>query len=969
MPAVLPKFSFPVPANKSGQAFGSAEELLAKLGGESSGQYLIGSQGMWHGGIHITEETMPWCALSTNSEAEKAFYNNQPYKGEQFVRCMADGEIVAYRVCRDYDSAAISWNNGQLHMSNSFVLVKHYIQPGETAASGLTFYTLYMNLAPFSAYAQSGGELTRKVVKAQKFYMSAEDVTAKPAKSAGMLSAGILVTLSDNIISRASDNRQFTEVTLVAETTNAANTTLAAGTKIWTVSDRGSLASAATVPQPPWWVKCAPAYGAQSGGQISAVLRTGVKYYLSSDDVQKGISPGKLTEGFPLSYEPDNTAQQITRAIMKPGTNPPEPSGALNTFSLATLGKDVGKLKKGDRVWVVSDADYLTPSTQAASGAQPTFGDVVKPATAIPISAGDSIGHLGFYELPTENGKRSRYQVHIECLSMDDVAKFIGNPEKVGEDKPAFLKFNSGLKLFDKNEAGQIAASQRNTKSDGIVTLAKVPVVKEGDQPKYYQIRQEGGWIASADAQLISQYALAERGFAALNKSSASFDLIDGKLQPDNIVKEILQQLEAAAKADTRPNYALNQYNYQRLLAKIDSNNNGTYSIDEYMQALNNVSYRDRLQRIIAKHPSEWYYGKDDPMWKTYLDTLTGEHAKWKTYLETFIEEMTWMKQVPGIGPEPWHMHPVVFMSALSYQLCDCETLYSDKFRITRYGSVYGPIYKGEISLKNYSRWDVLISQGKLTSDEKDILIAMSENEGNIDAIQSYDSEVITAGAMQKTVKDTFKPDSDPVIDLRGKGELSAQIAKFKTLHPELYERFAIGCGWSVEGSGSTSIMYYTDPILTGGEKITGSDLKVLIRRGSTKETYGKTVNNKPLAALLKIILLPEYQDIQVLDFIDRLHSAEGKVVKNGKKIQDFIKSNFGRAVVLDHSVNRPANVARDFKKAIDNFYINHPKVNVDPALWGEDFAKNENSLLGEYKLTRQMTDSASRFDSLRGKL
>lgn len=665
MPAVLPKFSFPVPANKSGQAFGSAEELLAKLGSESSGQFLVGRQGMWHGGIHITEETIPWCALSTNSEAEKAFYNNQPYKGEQFVGCMADGEIVAYRVCKDYDSAAISWNNGQLHMSNSFVLVKHYIQPGETAASGLTFYTLYMNLAPFSAYAQSSGELTRKVVKAQNYYISAENVTAASPVAAGMLKAGTTVTLSDKIISRASDKRQFTEVTLVAETTNAANTTLAAGTKIWTVSDRGSLASAATVPQPPWWVKCAPAYGAQSGGPISAVLRTGVKYYLSSDDVQKGISPGKLTEGFPLSYEPGNAAQQTTRAIMKPGTNPPEPSGALNTFSLATLGKDVGKLKKGDRVWVVSDADYLTPSTPAASGAQPSYGEVVKPAIPIPVSAGDSIGHLGFYELPTDNGKKSRYQLHIECLSMDDVARFIGNPEKVGEDKPAFLKFNPGLKLFDKNEAGQIAASQRNTKSDGIVMLAKVPVVKEGDQPKYYQIRQEGGWIAAADAQLISQYALAERGFAALNKSSASFDLIDGKLQPDNIVKEILQQLEAAAKADTRPNYALNQYNYQRLLAKIDSNNDGTYSIDEYLQALNNVSYRDRLQRIIAKHPSEWYYGKDDPMWTTYLDTLTGEHAKWKVYLETFIEKMMWMKQVPGMGPALWHMHPIVFISQL----------------------------------------------------------------------------------------------------------------------------------------------------------------------------------------------------------------------------------------------------------------------------------------------------------------
>ena len=36
------------------------------------------------------------------------------------------------------------------------------------------------------------------------------------------------------------------------------------------------------------------------------------------------------------------------------------------------------------------------------------------------------------------------------------------------------------------------------------------------------------------------------------------------------------------------------------------------------MRPTGNVSYR-----IIAKHGSEWYYGKDDPLWKTHLDTLT----------------------------------------------------------------------------------------------------------------------------------------------------------------------------------------------------------------------------------------------------------------------------------------------------------------------------------------------------------
>lgn len=238
-----------------------------------------------------------------------------------------------------------------------------------------------------------------------------------------------------------------------------------------------------------------------------------------------------------------------------------------------------------------------------------------------------------------------------------------------------------------------------------------------------------------------------------------------------------------------------------------------------------------------------------------------------------------------------------------------------------------------------------------------------------MDAIQSYDSEVITAGAMQKTVKDTFNPNSNPIVGFRGKGELSSQLAKFKSLYFELYRKYAVSCGWTVEGSGSTAIIYYSGPILTSGEKITGSDLKVLIRKGSAKETYGHAVHNKPLAALLKVIQLPEYQDLQIMDFIDRLHSAESNSVGSNNKIKDFVKSKFGRAVVLDHSVNRPGYVVRDFKKAIDNYYIHHPEVNRDPAQWGADFMKNEEKLLDKYKVTRQMTDSVARFNSLKVKL
>ena len=665
MTAKLPKISYPVPSNKNGHAFSSAEELLSTLGGESSGLYLVGSQGMWHGGIHITDATIPWCALSTDSEAENE-YCRELYKGEQFIRCMADGEIVAWRVSKDYESAAIEWCGEKLFLSTSFVLVKHYIQPGDMEESGLTFFTLYMNLAPYAAYQQQGSLSDRKVAGVQRYYTSAEDVQAE--HEAGKLDKDTLVTLSDAIVTRSRDRRQFTEVTIVSETKNAAGDTLVAGTKVWTVSDRGSLKATESVPVPSWWAKCTPAYTTQSEGVVKCTSRTNWAYYLSREDVLHYKKAGRLAAGFPLSYEPGNTAQQVIR----PGK---EPDKAARIFSLVTLGRDKDTLKKGDRVWVVSDGDSLTPVTVAASGNEPVFNDVYVPSAPVSVSAGDSLGHMGFYQLPEENGKRSRYQVHIECLSMDDMEKFITNPGRVGEDAPVYLTWKADAPLSDKSDTG-ITAGSRKTKAPGILTLANVPGVDakgktltNNKDAAWFQIRPEGGWLPAASVKKVSQYALGELGFVTLNKAPESFDLIDGIKQPNNVVKGILEQLYKAAQDETRTTHALNKYNYKRLLELIDSNQDGYYQEQEYLQAVHNISYRDRLYRVIAKHASEWYYGKDAPLWKTYLDTLTRDAPLWKTYLETFLDKMTWMKTVSekgvALGSEPWHMHPIVFLNSI----------------------------------------------------------------------------------------------------------------------------------------------------------------------------------------------------------------------------------------------------------------------------------------------------------------
>ncbi|EPT2530323.1 glycoside hydrolase family 108 protein, partial [Klebsiella pneumoniae] len=468
-------------------------------------------------------------------------------------------------------------------------------------------------------------------------------------------------------------------MTIVSETKNTAGDTLVAGTKVWTVSDRGSLKALASAPVPSWWAKCTPAYTTQPEGVVKCTSRTDWAYYLSREDVLHYKKAGRLAAGFPLSYEPGNTAQQVIR----PGK---EPGEAARTFSLVTLGRDKDTLKKGDRVWVVSDGDSLTSVAPAASSSEPVFNDVYVPSAPVPVSAGDSLGHMGFYQLPEENGKRSRYQVHIECLSTDDMEKFITNPGRVGEDAPVYLTWKADAPLSDKSDTG-ITAGSRKTKAPGILTLANVPGVDakgktltNNKDAAWFQIRPEGGWLPAASVKKVSQYALGELGFVTLNKASESFDLIDGIKQPNNMVKGILEQLYKAAQDETRTTHALNKYNYKRLLELIDSNQDGYYQEQEYLQAVHNISYRDRLYRVIAKHASEWYYGKDAPLWKTYLDTLTRDAPLWKTYLETFLDKMTWMKTVSekgvALGSEPWHMHPVVFLEAIRIKE-RCRELFS----------------------------------------------------------------------------------------------------------------------------------------------------------------------------------------------------------------------------------------------------------------------------------------------------
>ncbi|WP_416052950.1 hypothetical protein [Cupriavidus basilensis] len=91
------------------------------------GVYPIAFDRRWHTGVHLYPDT-----------------------GNEKVRAIADGEVVAYRVCQH----ATDGGKGALDSNAGFVLLKHTTETGDGRT--LTFYSLYMHLLELSGYNDVG---------------------------------------------------------------------------------------------------------------------------------------------------------------------------------------------------------------------------------------------------------------------------------------------------------------------------------------------------------------------------------------------------------------------------------------------------------------------------------------------------------------------------------------------------------------------------------------------------------------------------------------------------------------------------------------------------------------------------------------------------------------------------------------------------------------------------------------------
>ncbi|GAA0872267.1 hypothetical protein GCM10009117_14140 [Gangjinia marincola] len=353
--------------------------------------------------------------------------------------------------------------------------------------------------------------------------------------------------------------------------------------------------------------------------------------------------------------------------------------------------------------------------------------------------------------------------------------------------------------------------------------------------------------------------------------------------------------------------------------------------------------------------------------WRDLMNGETEEEEEESEDENEIPEVFLWLKAIAE-GDEESHTNEFLNENDEAYfelNICDCGKRFAGSFQCTRYGTVFGPVYWGDMPLEDYPQWDDLVADGRVTVFERDVMIGMSPNEGDLDSVQSYDSEILTAGAMQKTINPT------------GQGEFPIQVAEFKELNPEKYNCLFESCGWTVE----ENTMYYQDLSNSDSQRVTGRQLKNLIREGFNASEFRNYLDCKPLEPILKAVKDPDFQAKQIDDFIDRLRNRVLPTTPVGynNTIGEYLNSALGHATVLDHHINRPAYLDNDFGSALDVFFrqvdreierynVNRSSdeqlqpVSRNPNEWGNNHARYEQRILDIYGVNRRGTDMPERY-------
>ncbi len=190
-----------------------------------------------------------------------------------------------------------------------------------------------------------------------------------------------------------------------------------------------------------------------------------------------------------------------------------------------------------------------------------------------------------------------------------------------------------------------------------------------------------------------------------------------------------------------------------------------------------------------------------------------------------------------------------------------------------------------------------------LTDSAINVMIAVSENEGNLDAINTWDNSFMTFGMFQWTIGARQDP-----------GELAALLAKIKNADPEVFQTYYGQYGLDIQLVNNIS-----GYMILEGQKLASPADKERLRTIEWSYYFWKSGQD------------PQVQVIQILHALSRLSVfyRSDSYKPNGFYINQLITSEYGIGLLLDNHVNRPGYVRPCLEQAMEQTQL------LDPENWG----------------------------------
>ncbi len=657
-------------------------DALAKA---ESGFYPIGANGLWHGGVHFDDKTG---ALLDQSA----------------VRCIADGEVIAYRIDEKYPETPYAATNQPgmgpeplgAKYSTGFVLVKHRLalppaplpampagesaptdttaeSPPETpaaeaapASEGLIFYSLYMHLLDWVSYQAASAPKPPA-------FLAPSQYSVKHTSDDPLLGLRVRALHDDGTTEVLALLPKGCKITL-----GEAHNLKPQFKQLLSVDEGAAI----------------PALPAGASGWVYAAELTDNTVADNAQDTEPALT---------LSHQGLRVRKEGNR------------NGAIIGVLPRGATLKVGEKQSGGYCKVLEVIDYRgVPALPNGPDGKPLgyvyFDELETQQTApsdlglvhlLPepysIKAGELIGHIGLYQDQNEGTAKPR--LHLEVFSCEDVPAFIIKSRALAASLPAeqktLLKIHRGAsKLIPHNEA--ITASNPPKITDAGVTIAveltiPVSVLESLPAERKVQVSETvpgsttprtthwwrldnlladeagnliSGWLAEQDMITTRHSPWEWEGFDVISETACAVDQFACHLDAQHLLSEE-EKPDYQAQVSTADHGPIKECLYDIIDGADGSVRDDILSAEEIKAALKKPWHAQSISRLITHYESEWFWqdAKWDELDKLMDHTEEDPNPQWVREKER-IKKLSWWEELAGkqginADGKVWHIHPI----------------------------------------------------------------------------------------------------------------------------------------------------------------------------------------------------------------------------------------------------------------------------------------------------------------------